>query len=198
MTPVQTQHLLLSFFWILYCIVHSVLANGSVKNKVQNIMQDNYKYYRPAYAIFATFTLIAVIWFHFSITSLEIYTPSFIIKLIGYLITLTGLIIMLICIKKYFYELSGLQALQHEKATNTLQTNGLHSFVRHPLYFGTIAFVVGLTIAFSYLNNIIATLIITIYVWIGINVEEKKLVQEYGDQYIKYKQRVPKLIPFAK
>ncbi len=198
MTPIQTQHLLLSFFWILYCIVHSVLANGSVKNKVQNIMQDNYKYYRPAYAIFATVTLIAVIWFHFSITSLLIYTPSFIIKLIGYLITLTGLIIMLICIKKYFYELSGLQALQHENATNTLQTNGLHSFVRHPLYFGTIAFVVGLTIAFSYLNNLIATLIITIYVWIGINVEEKKLVQEYGDQYIKYKQRVPKLIPFAK
>jgi protein-S-isoprenylcysteine O-methyltransferase Ste14 len=198
MILIQTQHILLALLWILYCIVHSLLADDRIKKGIQKWMRGNYKYYRPAYAIFATFTLIAVLWFHFSIASPGIYAPSLIIKSIGYLVTFAGLIIMLICIKKYFYELSGLQALQNEDAKNTLQTNGLHRFVRHPLYFGTIAFILGLTIAFPFLNNIIATLIITVYVWIGINAEEKKLVKEYGEQYIRYRCRVPKLIPFAK
>lgn len=198
MTLIQSQHILLAFFWILYCVIHSLLADDRLKKTIQKRLQSNYKYYRPSYAIFATLTLTAVVWFHFSIYSPKIYNSTLLIKFIGYLVALTGLIIMLICIKKYFYELSGLQALQNEHAKNTLQTNGLHKFVRHPLYVGTIAFILGFTIAFPFLNNIIATGIITIYVWIGINAEEKKLEIEYGEEYINYRKRVPKLIPFSK
>ncbi len=102
-----------------------------------------------------------------------------------------------ICIKKYFYELSGLKALSEDHAENTLQTGGLHSFVRHPLYFGTLAFIWGLLIVMPYYSNLIAAGIITTYVWLGVFLEEKKLLKEYGDAYTEYKNTVPKLLPFT-
>jgi protein-S-isoprenylcysteine O-methyltransferase Ste14 len=45
------------------------------------------------------------------------------------------------------------------------------------------------------MSNIIAALIITVYVLFGIRLEEKKLYIEYGESYKEYSQKVPKLIP---
>lgn len=104
---------------------------------------------------------------------------------------------MIICIQKYFYDLSGIQALQKDKPaiTPTLQQNGLHKLVRHPLYFGTLLFVWGLLVMFPLLSNFIAAIVLTVYVIIGIQLEEKKLLLEYGDEYVEYSKKVPKLIP---
>ncbi len=102
---------------------------------------------------------------------------------------------MYIC--KYFYELSGIQALQKDKAavTPTLQQSGLHKYVRHPIYFGTLLFVWGLFLLFPLLSNLIAASSLTVYVLIGIQLEETKLFLEYGEEYEQYSKRVPKLIP---
>jgi len=114
----------------------------------------------------------------------------------GLLIGIPGIIIMIICINKYFYELSGVQALSKQEAHNTLQQNGLHRFVRHPLYLGTLMFVWGIFILFPFLNNLLACLVMNIYILIGINWEEKQLLIEYGDSYRKYAEKVPGLIPW--
>jgi methanethiol S-methyltransferase len=101
------------------------------------------------------------------------------------------------CIRKYFYELSGIQALQKDKPaiTPTLQQSGLHKYVRHPIYFGTLLFVWGLFLLFPLLSNLIAASSLTVYVLIGIQLEEQKLFLEYGEEYEQYSKRVPKLIP---
>lgn len=105
---------------------------------------------------------------------------------------------MSVCIKKYFYELSGIQALENKLQTNTLQQSGLHKFVRHPLYFGTLLFVWGLFVIFPFLSNLIACIVIQGYVLIGIRLEEKKLNLEYGKEYKDYVAKVPKLFPSLK
>ena len=111
-----------------------------------------------------------------------------------------GLTIMIICISKYFYGQSGIQALQKDTPSFTppLQQNGLHKYTRHPLYFGTLLFVWGLFFLLPLVYNLIAAAAITIYVLIGIKWEEQKLVLEYGDEYRQYAGRVPKLIPKLK
>ena len=48
------------------------------------------------------------------------------------------------------------------------------------------------------LIDIVVNSILTVYVLIGTILEEKKLVLEFGDYYIKYQQEVPMLIPFTK
>lgn len=183
--------------WILYCFVHSLLADATVKQRFQKILGNRFRYYRLWYSIFALTGLLLLLWYQFSRRSISLYTSEIIRYGASIILIVPGIIIMAICIRQYFYDLSGIQALQKDKpaVTLTLQQNGLHKYVRHPLYFGTLLFVWGLFLLYPLLSNLIAAVIITIYVLIGIRLEERKLLLEYGKEYEKYSRRVPKLIP---
>lgn len=158
-------------------------------------MAQSFKYYRPLYSIFAFVSLGALLWYQFTITRIDLmhFTPVRFIP--GLMMAIPGILIMIICIRKYFYELSGLQALQEDKSKVTLQKRGLHQYVRHPLYLGTLLFIWGLFCIFPNLSNLIACLVVTVYTIIGIELEEKKLRVEFGNEYLEYSKKVPKLFP---
>lgn len=189
------QHWQLLIAWILYCAVHSLLAENTVKNFVQKFMRISVRYYRPVYSVFAFVTLALLLWFQFSMKSPWLFAVNIYAFLPGTIMTLTGLTIMIVCINKYFYEMSGLQAIKNLQATNTLQQSGFHKYVRHPLYLGTLLFIWGLLFIFPLLSNLIAAVIITVYVLTGIRLEEKKLRLQFGDSYVEYAKRVRMLIP---
>ena len=193
----NTQHWLLLGLWILYSVLHSFFADAGIKQNIQKIAGAKFRYYRLCYSLFAFVTLVLLLWYQYSMQSIWLYTSAMIRYCLSIILIVPGLTIMIICISKYFYDLSGIQALQKEKpAVNpTLQKNGLHKYVRHPLYFGTILFVWGLFFLFPLLSNLIAAASLTIYVLIGIELEEKQLLLEYGEEYKIYSQKVPKLIP---
>ncbi len=195
---INNDHWLLMILWLGYCIVHSVLADVGIKIYIQKVMGSAFKFYRPIYSFFSLVTLVFLLWFQFSIQSLLLFKSIIYLYIAAALLGLTGLGIMIMCISKYFYELSGLQAIQHSQAKNTLQQSGLHRYVRHPLYFGTLLFVWSLFFVLPSLSNLIAAIIITLYTLLGIRLEEKKLMLEYGDSYIDYIKRVPMLIPGLK
>ena len=113
----------------------------------------------------------------------------------GVMTGIPGLLMMIICIRKYFFDLSGVDVFKSTQSTPRLQTGGLHQFVRHPLYFGTLLFIWSCFLLFPMWNNLIACLVITIYTIIGIKIEERKLIREFGDSYIIYSRNVPMLIP---
>ncbi len=102
---------------------------------------------------------------------------------------------MMVAIYKYFNLLSGVRSLYQEKQVAELKVDGVHKYMRHPLYTGTLLFLWGVFFIFPYVNNLIAVLLITLYVLIGIKYEERKLVVEFGDSYRNYQLTVPKLIP---
>ena len=183
--------------WILYCVVHSLLADVSVKSFIQKITGKWFRYYRITYSLFAFITLAAILYYQFSISSSLLFVSS-LKYFVGAILILPGLYIMAVCIKKYFYELSGIQALENKIQTNTLQQTGLHKLVRHPLYFGTLLFVWGLFLFFPFVSNLIACLVIHAYVIFGVSLEEKKLLLEYGDAYKQYALKVPRLFPHLK
>lgn len=187
-------HWILLGFWVIYCFIHSSLAGTTVKNHIQNFSGRAFKYYRPVYSIFAGITLALILWYQYSIKSPSLFFYYYLF-IPGIIIAITGSCIMVSCIYKYFYELSGLQALQKPQTKNTLQQTGLHQFVRHPLYFGTLLFIWGLFLIFPLLNNIISCIVITVYTLFGIKLEERKLRLEFGESYVNYAAKVPKLIP---
>jgi protein-S-isoprenylcysteine O-methyltransferase Ste14 len=76
-----------------------------------------------------------------------------------------------------------------------LKRNGLLGITRHPMY---LALIIYLWCQTFRMTDIIVNSVLTIYVIIGTILEERKLVLEFGDTYIKYKQQVPMLIPFTK
>ena len=109
-----------------------------------------------------------------------------------------GFTIMIISILKYFNLLSGIRTLYEANPSAKLLRGGIHDYVRHPLYSGTLLFIWGLFFSFPMLKNLIAMIIITGYVLVGIRLEEKKLLIEFGKAYADYMNRVPMLIPYLK
>jgi len=189
------NHIFPATLWILYCVLHSVLASQGVKSKVPQRIK---KWYRLWYTIFSFVSLAALLYYQVSIVTMELFKLNTPIFILGILLSFSGLVLMLVCIKKYFIHLSGLRSLVIEKYSNQLQITGVHKQVRHPLYLGTFAFIWGWFLIAPYLSLWIANVIITTYTLIGIELEEKKLVAEFGKDYEEYRKKVPKLIPFLK
>ena len=191
----MVNYIILALSWIVYGVLHSALATTRVKMFFEKNATNFYRYYRFAYSIFAVVTLVPVLLFQYSFKSIVVIHT----RTVGYfalvLLVLPGFIVMIISIWKYFKLLSGIRSLFQPRPPAELKLNGIHKYVRHPLYLGTILFTWGLFFLFPLLNNLIAVVIITIYVLVGISFEEKKLLKEFGNVYATYMHRVPALIP---
>ena len=181
--------------WIAYYAVHSILASTTAKQFFKNNLGRQYRYYRLGYSVFATITLVALLYFQYSFKSPLLLGYNGVKYFSALFLFLPGLIIMGISIKKYFMLLSGVRSIYQPVPVNELKINGIHRYMRHPLYSGTILFVCGLFFIFPYLNNFIAVVLLILYVLIGIYFEEKKLIREFGSQYEDYMLNVPMLIP---
>jgi len=83
---------------------------------------------------------------------------------------------------------------QHN-SSGGIKRDGLLGIVRHPMYLAVIILLWCNTFTAS---EIVVNTVLTLYIIIGTRLEERKLVLEFGDLYIRYQQEVPMLIPFVK
>ena len=75
----------------------------------------------------------------------------------------------------------------------TLHLDGLHRYVRHPLYAACFPVLWGLVDGEFALAT---ALWASAYFWLGSRYEERRLVARYGDAYRDYRNRVPAFIPW--
>ena len=189
------QHWILMVLWIIYFSIHSMLAATSVKIFFKKTLDKYFRYYRLGYSVFALLALFAILIYQYSFTS-PILIKSIIVKYLAVIFLIfPGLFIMLISIKKYFILLSGVRSIFTSVSTPELKLDGIHKYVRHPLYSGTILLVFGLFFIFPTLSNLIVIILLTVYILIGIVFEESKLIKEFGNVYLEYRSQVPGLIP---
>ena len=81
---------------------------------------------------------------------------------------------------------------QENDGTRRLSVHGLYGWVRHPLYSAGLLFI-WLTPVMT-TSMLLLNLSLTLYLFIGSVFEEQRLVDEFGDDNIKYQQDVPHLI----
>ncbi|MBE7173764.1 MAG: isoprenylcysteine carboxylmethyltransferase family protein [Williamsia sp.] len=190
-------HLLLVLYWSLFGLLHSVLASLRLKAFLQRVTGPYFRYYRLLYTCLAFAMLTFILIFQLGHRSILLLSSP-VLYFLGIPLALIGAYIMGVCIKKYFANLSGVDVFTKKEQPMVLEIGGLHRYMRHPLYAGTLLFMWSLFLLFPYLSNLIACVVSTTYVLIGISIEERKLVMEYGDRYKVYASRTPKLIPFLR
>ncbi|NOR39404.1 MAG: hypothetical protein GQ580_07445 [Candidatus Thorarchaeota archaeon] len=76
-----------------------------------------------------------------------------------------------------------------------LVTGGLYARTRHPLYLATILFLLSLIAFYPFSNILTFSLAFIGYVIIGAYLEERKLVIQYGDEYLAYRRTAGFLLP---
>ena len=94
------------------------------------------------------------------------------------------------------FHLMGLkQSLIKDTAEGSkLKESFLYSIVRHPIQTGVL---IGVwSTAYMSITQLVLSVSMTIYIFIGLYYEEKSLVSHFGDSYLDYKKRVPAVIPF--
>jgi protein-S-isoprenylcysteine O-methyltransferase Ste14 len=79
-----------------------------------------------------------------------------------------------------------------------LRTTGLYGVVRHPIMFCDVFWPLGWSLVF---RSSIGTSLVVVWFLVAYLLtifEEEKLIEVYGAQYLKYRESVPRIIPFLK
>jgi protein-S-isoprenylcysteine O-methyltransferase Ste14 len=92
---------------------------------------------------------------------------------------------------RYFSGMIGVQ--KEQKVVDT----GPYHLIRHPSYTGALIFYVGMGLAVqSWAAVLVAVIVFGAVYGYRIFVEEKVLINELGNNYVDYKKRTKRIIPF--
>jgi protein-S-isoprenylcysteine O-methyltransferase Ste14 len=187
-----------------WAVVHSFTASLWFKQVARRWMGDRgYDgLYRLLYNLLAFITFIPVLYFSAALLPQgELWVIPQPFNLIFVAIQLAAAIGLLIsALQTDLMRFAGVgQALRYIRGDEEINppprlvTAGAYGLVRHPLY--------SLSLLFLWITPIMTWSILlfniaaTLYFWIGSIYEERRLTAIFGDEYLVYKQKVPRLFP---
>ena len=184
----------------LWGAVHSFLASLRVKGWAQRTFGPGTdRWYRLAYNAVAAITFLPVV----ALIPLLPDRPLYVIPSPWRYLTIGLQVLSLAALGWGLWQtgvmhLFGLAQLLATDATGTgsLQASGFYRYTRHPVYLFSLI-LIWLTPVMT-VNVATANLLATLYVYVGIFFEERKLLAEFGEAYAAYQQRVPRLLPRLK
>jgi len=83
------------------------------------------------------------------------------------------------------------------KDDHQLITDGPYAFVRHPIYTGLIVGFIGSSIALGEFRGLISDFLVFAVLWYKLKLEDKWLLEQFGESYKLYSRKVAALIPFV-
>jgi len=183
-----------------FAIQHSIMARPSFKQWWTQFVPASVE--RTTYVLAASLALALLLWqwrpmpaviWHIADPSIALAVT--ILSFVGWFIVLTSTFLI------NHFELFGLHQVANNFAGRPMpaarfRTPLFYHFVRHPIYLGfIIAFWAAPTMTAGHLLFAAVT---TAYILVGIQLEERDLIDVFGDQYRTYKQRVSMLVPWRK
>jgi protein-S-isoprenylcysteine O-methyltransferase Ste14 len=184
----------------LFAIQHSVMARPQFKAWWTQYVPKPVE--RSTYVLFATALLALLCWQWRPIPAVvwHVSDPLAEAMLTGLSLLGFGLVLSSSFLINHF-ELFGIHQVVNNLTNRTMPTPRFYTplfykFVRHPLYLGfIIAFWVTPTMTAGHLLFAAVT---TAYIFIGMLLEERDLIDVFGDDYRRYRQRVAMIVPWRR
>jgi protein-S-isoprenylcysteine O-methyltransferase Ste14 len=89
---------------------------------------------------------------------------------------------------------SSVPALREE---HELHTDGPYRVTRHPIYTGILGMLFGSALVIGLGGVVVGLLVFGGVFLIRIRREEQLMLQTFGEQYVRYQRRVPRIVPFV-
>lgn len=185
------EYLWLAIGWVVYFVIHSLLATHEVKDFAYSYGLSAQKY-RLFYNVFALLTLVPVLLLSMNIQPAYVFSPGQILKLAGLILAGYGVVIAMKAFKNYDGRaFLGIGPMRHEE----FKSGGMLKYVRHPVYAASILILIGYFLFDPKLSTLLSVSMLILYFMIGSRFEERKLIREYGEDYRQYMKKTPMLIP---
>lgn len=197
-TPTAEAVIINLLLMALFAVQHSVMARQRFKAWWTQFVPKPVE--RSTYVLLASLSLLLLFWqwrplpdIIWDVEDPDLAVTIVTVSLAGWAVVFTSTFLI------NHFELFGLhqvtnQLVGKEAAPPRFRTPLFYKFVRHPLYLGfIIAFWAAPTMTAGHLLFAAVT---TVYILVGIALEERDLVGLFGDEYRQYRRRVSMLIPW--
>ncbi len=193
--------------FLVWAAFHSLTAAQGFKDRVAGLMGERaYQgFYRLIYSAVSVLTLLPVLYFYWQLPDRPLYAvPApfswgmIALQAVG-LIGLTVSVLQsgamaFVGVQQALDYLNGGDIGRESGLGETLVVHGLYRYMRHPLY--TFSMLLLWASPIMTRNSLIMVVLITAYFVVGSFIEERRLEQDFGEDYVAYKRAVGRFTPF--
>ena len=188
---------LLSFYWLAYFALHSLLASLRAKRWVDARFPALIPLYRLAFNGLSVLLLLPILWQLFQHPGPMLWHWNGIWAWLANGLALAALAGFVISLKSYDSgEFIGLRQwtsrTRHVEDQERFHLSWFHRHVRHPWYFFSLILIWTRDMDAAML---LSGVMLTLYLIVGSWLEERKLLVYHGTAYQRYMERVPGLFP---